>query len=84
MHKFRIYKDMIDIDYYVYFSKAYFAYNAYLKAKYSSLTDIDKNKKMNAICKSNENTYLGKTTQQFFIEDYEIVENTLSEINSWL
>ena len=46
MHKFRIYKDMIDIDYYVYFSKAYFAYNAYLKAKYSSLTDIDKNKKI--------------------------------------
>lgn len=46
MHKFRIYKEMIDIDYYVYFSKAYFAYNAYLKAKYPSLSDIDKNKKM--------------------------------------
>ncbi|WP_252970794.1 hypothetical protein [Aliarcobacter cryaerophilus] len=45
MHKFRIYKEMIDIDYYVYFSKAYFAYNAYLKAKYPSLSDIDKNKK---------------------------------------
>lgn len=46
MHKFRIYKEMIDIDYYVYFSKAYFAYNAYLKAKYPQLTDLDKNKKM--------------------------------------
>lgn len=46
MHKFRIYKEMIDIDYYVYFSKAYFAYNAYLKAKYPQLSDLDKNKKM--------------------------------------
>ena len=37
---------MIDIDYYVYFSKAYFAYNAYLKAKYPRFSDLDKNKKM--------------------------------------
>ncbi len=46
MHKFRLYKEMIDIDYYVYFSKAYFAYNAYLKAKYPQFSDLDKNKKM--------------------------------------
>ncbi|MCV6608283.1 MAG: hypothetical protein OIF32_08730 [Campylobacterales bacterium] len=46
MHKFQIYRDMIDIDYYVYFSKAYFAFNAYLKAKYPDLSDIDKIKKI--------------------------------------
>lgn len=33
---------MIDIDYYVYFSKAYFAFNAYLKYKYPDKNDADK------------------------------------------
>ena len=46
MNKFRIYKEMIDIDYYVYFSKAYFAYNAYLKAKYPNENDRGKIKKI--------------------------------------
>jgi hypothetical protein len=42
MHKFKSYRESIDIDYYVYFTKAYFAFNAYLKAKYPTLTDADK------------------------------------------
>ncbi len=46
MHKFRSYRESIDIDYFVYFTKAYFAFNAYLKAKYPAYTDIDKIKKM--------------------------------------
>jgi hypothetical protein len=46
MHKFKLYKEMIDIDYYVYFSKAYFAFNAYLKAKYPTENDRGKIKKI--------------------------------------
>lgn len=41
MHKFRTYRESIDIDYYVYFTKAYFAFNAYLKEKYPDLNDKD-------------------------------------------
>jgi hypothetical protein len=66
MHKFRLYKEMIDIDYYVYFSKAYFAYNAYLKAKYSGLSDLDKNKKMKEdIAVRNKFRDLIKNTKHF-------------------
>ncbi len=39
MNTFKIYKDYIDIDYYVYFTKAYFAFNAYLKHKYPNNND---------------------------------------------
>jgi hypothetical protein len=46
MDKFKVYKEMMDIDYYVYFTKAYFAYNAYLKENYPKLSDLDKNKRM--------------------------------------
>ncbi|WP_424686775.1 MAG: hypothetical protein ACNI3H_01570 [Halarcobacter ebronensis] len=46
MQKFKIYRDSIDIDYYVYFTKAYFAFNAYLKAKHPTLTDLDKIREM--------------------------------------
>ena len=46
MQKFKTYRDSIDIDYYVYFTKAYFAFNAYLKAKNPTLTDSDKIRKM--------------------------------------
>jgi hypothetical protein len=42
MQKFKTYRYSIDIDYYVYFTKAYFAFNAYLKAKNPGLTDLDK------------------------------------------
>jgi hypothetical protein len=40
MNKFKIYKESIDIDYYVYFTKAYFAFNAYLKYKYPNQNDM--------------------------------------------
>jgi hypothetical protein len=46
MQKFKAYRDVIDIDYYVYFTKAYFAFNAYLKAKYPNEDDIGKIKKI--------------------------------------
>ena len=39
MQKFKAYRNLIDIDYYAYFSKAYFAFNAYLKYKYPTETD---------------------------------------------
>ena len=42
MTKFEIYRKLIDIDYYVYFTKAYFAFNAYLKAKYPDYNDREK------------------------------------------
>jgi len=42
MHKFKRYKDSIDIDYYVYFTKAYFAFNAYLKAQYPNNNDRER------------------------------------------
>ena len=42
MQKFKTYRDSIDIDYYVYFTKAYFAFNAYLKAKYPDNNDREK------------------------------------------
>lgn len=42
MTKFEIYRKLIDIDYYVYFTKVYFAFNAYLKAKYPSYNDREK------------------------------------------
>lgn len=42
MTKFEIYRKLIDIDYYVYFTKAYFAFNAYLKATYPSYNDREK------------------------------------------
>ena len=42
MTKFEIYRKPIDIDYYVYFTKAYFAFNAYLKAKYPDYNDREK------------------------------------------
>lgn len=45
MQKFRAYRDLIDIDYYAYFSKAYFAFNAYLKYKYPE--DKDHNRIQN-------------------------------------
>jgi len=41
MNKFKTYRESIDIDYYIYFTKAYFAFNAYLKEKYPKLTDKD-------------------------------------------
>ncbi|HIP26221.1 MAG TPA: hypothetical protein EYG80_01015 [Flavobacteriaceae bacterium] len=46
MKKFKTYRDSIDIDYYVYFTKAYFAFNAYLKAENPNLTDLDKIREM--------------------------------------
>jgi hypothetical protein len=46
MNKFKVYKEAIDIDYYAYFTKAYFAFNAYLKAQYPDDSDRDKIKKM--------------------------------------
>lgn len=46
MQKFEIYRKSIDIDYYVYFTKAYFAFNAYLKYKYPDEDDIGKIKKI--------------------------------------
>lgn len=46
MSKFKTYRESIDIDYYVYFTKSYFAFNAYLKEKYPSLTDKDQIAKM--------------------------------------
>jgi len=46
MNKFKSYRDSIDIDYYVYFTKAYFAFNAYLKFKNPTLTDLDKIREM--------------------------------------
>lgn len=42
MDKFKQYKSFIDIDYYVYFTKAYFAFNAYLKNKYPTDKDRDR------------------------------------------
>jgi hypothetical protein len=42
MTKFEIYRKLIDIDYYVYFTKAYFAFNAYLKSKYPDYNDREK------------------------------------------
>jgi len=42
MTKFGEYKKSIDIDYYVYFTKAYFAFNAYLKAQYPDNNDREK------------------------------------------
>jgi hypothetical protein len=42
MTKFEIYRKLIDIDYYVYFTKAYFAFNAYLKANYPNYKMIEK------------------------------------------
>ncbi len=41
-----MYRGSIEIDYYIYFTKAYFAFNAYLKEKYPKNTDIDKIKKI--------------------------------------
>ena len=46
MIKFKVYRESIDIDYYTYFTKAYFAFNAYLKAQYPDDNDRDKIKKM--------------------------------------
>ncbi|MFZ5376015.1 MAG: hypothetical protein ACOZBX_10795 [Campylobacterota bacterium] len=46
MQKFKVYREAIDIDYYVYFTKAYFAFNAYLKYKYPDDNDRDKIKKI--------------------------------------
>jgi hypothetical protein len=46
MSKFKVYKKSIDIDYYVYFTKAYFAFNAYLKEQHSKSTDTDKIREM--------------------------------------
>jgi hypothetical protein len=46
MTKFEIYRKLIDIDYYVYFTKAYFAFNAYLKAKYPEYNDREKIEKV--------------------------------------
>ena len=42
MDKFKEYRASIDIDYYVYFTKAYFAFNAYLKAQYPTKNDREK------------------------------------------
>ncbi|BAS67775.1 hypothetical protein [Bathymodiolus septemdierum thioautotrophic gill symbiont] len=41
MNKFKTYRESIDIDYYVYFTKAYFAFNAYLKCKYPNNNDTE-------------------------------------------
>jgi hypothetical protein len=42
MDKFKEYRTSIDIDYYVYFTKSYFAFNAYLKATYPTQNDREK------------------------------------------
>lgn len=39
---FKYYKDLLDVDYLSYFTKSYFAFNAYLQSKFNSGKDRDK------------------------------------------
>jgi hypothetical protein len=77
MNKFKVYKEAIDIDYYAYFTKAYFAFNAYLKAQYPDDNDRDKIKKMkdNALIESKFKQLI--ESERHFKDDLLSLKNTL-------
>lgn len=60
LDSFKNYKATIEIDYFTYFTKCYFAFNAYLQAKYKEGKDREKidSIKMNLCCKKDLQNYV--------------------------
>ncbi|MCB4776807.1 MAG: hypothetical protein LGB72_01105 [Sulfurovum sp.] len=77
MDKFKEYRASIDIDYYVYFTKAYFAFNAYLKATYPSQNDREKINSIKDFNVIKSKFELLVRTGKHFADDFNSLKNSL-------